>query len=139
MANIYVDSVDVLYYNSDMYIRKTVRKGKNGKEYVNYLLVESVMTPKGPRQRTVCSLGTLEPAPPEQWYALAKKLEAALAGQVSLEDPDPQVKEIVTKGKKAGQEGGQGTRGSRRRSSRSEGGWGKGGRGQGGRAGARGQ
>lgn len=83
-----------------MYIRKTVRKGKNGKEYVNYLLVESVMTPKGPRQRTVCSLGTLEPAPPEQWYALAKKLEAALAGQVSLEEPDPQVEEIVAKVKR---------------------------------------
>lgn len=98
-----VDFPEVIYYNSGMYIRKTVRKGKNGKEYVNYLLVESVATPKGPRQRTVCSLGTLEPGPPEQWYALAKKLEAALAGQLSLEEPDPLVKEIVARVRKRSQ------------------------------------
>ena len=39
-----------------MYIRKNTRKYKN-KTYQNYLLVESVSTPKGPRQRTICSLG----------------------------------------------------------------------------------
>ena len=33
-----------------MYMRKMVQKAKNGKEYVNYLLVESVMTEKGPRR-----------------------------------------------------------------------------------------
>ena len=32
-----------------MYIRKTTRKHKN-KTYTSYLLVESVATPKGPRQ-----------------------------------------------------------------------------------------
>jgi transposase len=85
-----------------MYIRKTVRKGKNGKEYVNYLLVESVATPKGPRQRTICSLGSLAPGPPEQWYALAKRLEAALAGQLSLEEPDPMVEEIAAKARRRG-------------------------------------
>jgi len=86
-----------------MYIRKTVRKGKNGKEYVNYLLVESVATPKGPRQRTICSLGSLAPGPPEQWYALAKRLEAALAGQLSLEEPDSLVEEIVARARRRGQ------------------------------------
>lgn len=85
-----------------MYIRKTIRKGKNGKEYVNYLLVESIATPKGPRQSTICSLGGLEPGPSEQWYALAKKLEAALAGQLSLEEPDPHMEEIVAKVRKRG-------------------------------------
>lgn len=79
-----------------MYIRKTVRKTKDGKEYVNYLLVECVSTPKGPRQRTICSLGSLAPGPAEEWYALAKKLEAALSNQVSLvEEDDPRVREIV--------------------------------------------
>lgn len=68
-----------------MYIRKTKRTYK-GKTYTNHLLVESVQTPKGPRQRTICSLGSLEPAPPEQWLALAHKLEAALQGQTSLAD-----------------------------------------------------
>src|SRR5918996_770580 len=66
-----------------MYIRKTKRVYK-GKSYTNHLLVESVLTAKGPRQRTICSLGSLEPAPSEQWLALAHKLEGALRGQLSL-------------------------------------------------------
>jgi len=66
----------VLYrYNSDIYIRRTIRKGKNGKEYVNYLLVESVMTEKGPRQMTICSLGKVEARPLEDWLLLAHKVE----------------------------------------------------------------
>lgn len=67
-----------------MYIRKSSRVYK-GKTYTNHLLVESVQTPKGPRQRTICSLGSLEPAPKEQWLALAHKLQSALQGQLSLE------------------------------------------------------
>ena len=66
-----------------MYIRKTKRAYK-GKTYTNHLLVESVLTPKGPRQRTICSLGSLEPAPHEEWLALAHKLKSALQGQLSL-------------------------------------------------------
>ena len=67
-----------------MYIRKSVRVYK-GKTYTNHLLVESVQTPKGPRQRAICSLGSLTPAPREQWLALAHKLQSALQGQLSLE------------------------------------------------------
>ena len=67
-----------------MYIRKNSRVYKD-KTYTNHLLVESVQTPKGPRQRTICSLGSLEPAPQEQWLALAHKLQSALQGQLSLE------------------------------------------------------
>ena len=66
-----------------MYIRKTQRVYK-GKTYTNHLLVESVQTPQGPRQRTICSLGSLEPAPAEHWAALAHKIEAALEGQAWL-------------------------------------------------------
>jgi hypothetical protein len=66
-----------------MYIRKTQRVYK-GKTYTNHLLVESVQTPRGPRQRTVCSLGSLEPAPAADWLGLAHKLQAALAGQGAL-------------------------------------------------------
>jgi transposase len=66
-----------------MYIRKTKRVYK-GKSYTNHLLVESVLTAKGPRQRTICSLGNLEPAPSEEWLALAHKLESALGGQQFL-------------------------------------------------------
>ena len=66
-----------------MYIRKTTRSYK-AKTYTNYLLVESVQTPKGPRQRTICSLGSLEPAPREAWLGLAHKLQSAMQGQGSL-------------------------------------------------------
>jgi transposase len=66
-----------------MYLRKTVKRHK-GKTYLNHLLVESVHTPQGPRQRTICSLGSLAPAPPEEWRRLARKLEGALAGQLPL-------------------------------------------------------
>ena len=66
-----------------MYIRKTKRQFK-GKTYINHLLVESVQTPQGPRQRSICSLGSLEPAPAEDWLGLAHKLQSALEGQGSL-------------------------------------------------------
>src|SRR5215831_11616978 len=75
-----------------MYIRKTTRTYK-GKTYTNHLLVESVQTPDGPRQRTICSLGSLEPAPAEDWLALAHKLEWALHGQESLPDSPPEIEQ----------------------------------------------
>ena len=45
-----------------MYLRKSIRSYKGG-SYTNYLLVESIHTAKGPRQKTVCSLGDLGPRP----------------------------------------------------------------------------
>src|SRR5712691_961598 len=67
-----------------MYIRKTTRIYK-GKTYTNHLLVESIQTSQGPRQRTICSLGSLEPAPAEAWLGLAHRLGSALQGQASLQ------------------------------------------------------
>ena len=66
-----------------MYIRKASRTYK-GKTYSNYLLVESILTPKGPRQKVICSLGDLRPRPHKDWLALAHKLESALSGQQEL-------------------------------------------------------
>jgi len=80
-----------------MYIRPT-KKTVKGKTYANYLLVESVQTPKGPRQRTVCSLGNLEPRPRAEWLKLAHKVESALVGQGDwIDGSDPQVEAIVEK------------------------------------------
>ena len=79
-----------------MYIRKTVRRYKD-KTYVNFLLVESVLTDQGPRQKVICSLGDLSPRPPEQWLALARKLQDALTGQLSLPgmaDEDPELQQL---------------------------------------------
>jgi len=95
-----------------MYLRKSTRKYKNI-TYTNYLLVESVHTPKGPRQRTICSLGNLEPAPAEEWLTLAHRLELALQGQLSLEPSDAKLEALLQKArrgrKRKAARGGQGT------------------------------
>lgn len=80
-----------------MYIRKTISR-QRGKTYTNYLLVESVSTPKGPRQKTICSLGDLSPRPADQWLKLAHKIENALVGHGDLiEDTDEQTRDIIEK------------------------------------------
>jgi len=66
-----------------MYLRRTTRQ-VGGKTYHNYLLVESIATPKGPRQRVICSLGALAPGPKAEWLGTARRLHAALAGQTAL-------------------------------------------------------
>ena len=78
-----------------MFIKRTSKR-VNGRTYLNHILVESVATPKGPRHRVVCSLGSLAPAPAEQWRALARRIEAALSGQSELER-DAQLETIVTR------------------------------------------
>ena len=82
-----------------MYIRKTKRVYKD-KTYINHLLVESVLTPKGPRQRTLCSLGSLKPAPRKDWLALAHKMQAALQGQLSLQAPPAEMEPLVQMARK---------------------------------------
>jgi transposase len=82
-----------------MYIRKSSRTYK-GKTYSNYVLVESVLTPKGPRQKIICSLGDLHPRPQAEWLALARKLTSALSGQTELlagQTSDPEFQQIVAK------------------------------------------
>jgi transposase len=80
-----------------MFIKKNTSR-QRGKTYVNYLLVESVRTPKGPRQKVVCSLGDLRPRPAQEWLLLARKVEDALAAQQSLMvSDDDEVREIVEK------------------------------------------
>jgi len=62
------------------------------------LLVESVSTPKGPRQKTICSLGDLSPRPASQWLKLAHKIESALVGQCELiEDTAKETRDIIRK------------------------------------------
>jgi transposase len=79
-----------------MYIRKAIRRYKD-KTYANYVLVESVRTPKGPRQKTVCNLGDLTPRPAAEWLKLAHKIEQALCDQPDLlaAPADPEVERIA--------------------------------------------
>lgn len=76
-----------------MFIRKCVKTVK-GKKYVNHLLVESINTPGGPRQKVICSLGNLDPGPAEKWVRVAKNIEKALGGQLDIE-ADPLAEQIV--------------------------------------------
>lgn len=79
-----------------MYLRKTTKTHKR-KTYTNYLLVESQQTPKGPRQRIICSLGALAPAPREHWLDLAHRLEASLQGQSSFPPAEVPIETLVKK------------------------------------------
>jgi len=82
-----------------MYIRKNIRRYRD-KTYINHLLVESVHTPKGPRQKTICSLGDLSPRPAKEWLKLAHKIEDALLGQDELfYETDAETEEIIKKAK----------------------------------------
>ncbi|MFQ5781412.1 MAG: hypothetical protein ACE5HN_11585, partial [Nitrospiria bacterium] len=78
-----------------MFIKRSTSRQK-GKTYVNHLLVESIATPKGPRHRVICSLGSLKPAPREEWAHLAHKLHSALLGQKELFS-DPTVDALVAR------------------------------------------
>ena len=78
-----------------MYLRRPTRR-VGDKTYQNYLLVESVATPKGPRQRVICSLGALAPGPKDEWLGTARRLQAALAGQTALV-PDATVEALVAR------------------------------------------
>src|SRR5208283_4921865 len=78
-----------------MFLRKSISRYKD-KVYTNYMLVESVHTAKGPRQKVICSLGDLSPRPAKEWLALAHRVEDALLGQKELLDKsDAEVAEIV--------------------------------------------
>jgi len=78
-----------------VFIKRTSRR-VGGKTYVNHLLVESIATPAGPRHRTICSLGSLAPAPEAQWRGLAQKLSGALGGQTTFL-PDPAVEAVAAR------------------------------------------
>jgi len=83
-----------------MYIRRSTRK-YGDKTYTNHLLVESVQTPEGPRQKTICSLGDLSPRPAEEWLKLARRIEDALLGQGGLiAEADPETKRLIGKAKR---------------------------------------
>lgn len=77
-----------------MFIKRNSRT-INGRRYHHYLLVESVNTEQGPRHKVVCSLGNLEPGPPEKWRNLAQRLEKALSGQLTFEGKEAHLNGLV--------------------------------------------
>ena len=67
-----------------MFIRTVRKKNRaSGQVYLYQQLVESVRMPRGPRQRILLNLGTLE-IPPEEWKELANRIEALYLGQLEI-------------------------------------------------------
>jgi transposase len=74
-----------------MYIRAVQVAGdKSGTAFTCHQLVECHRTEKGPRQRLVMNLGTLN-LPRERWRELSGALEAGVTGQQVLFPPEPDI------------------------------------------------
>src|SRR3972149_11605874 len=56
--------------------------------------MESIRTPKGPRQRIILNLGQLD-LPPEDWKTLANRIEEIVSNQVSFFPPAPQIESLA--------------------------------------------
>ena len=78
-----------------MFIREIVKKNPSSpKNFVYHRLMESVRTPKGPRQRILLNLGHLD-LPRADWKALANRIEEVFSGQDSFEKPLPHVESLA--------------------------------------------
>ncbi len=70
-----------------MFIREIQKKNPNSsKVFISHRLIESVRTPRGPRQRVVINLGQLD-IPKENWKELANRIEDLLRGYESSTVP----------------------------------------------------
>jgi transposase len=80
-----------------MYIKSVVKKNRGSKKSYEYLhLVESIRTKKGPRQRLVLNLGTID-IPKEKHKELANCVAALLSDQKPLFCPDPVIEKHAQK------------------------------------------
>lgn len=71
-----------------MFLRKN-RRTKNSKPHFYWSLVETIRTPKGPRQRVVGYLGDLSEEKEDLYRGFVKRLEGRADGQLSLYQPLP--------------------------------------------------
>jgi len=70
-----------------MYIREIQKKNPNSsKVFISHRLIESIRTPRGPRQRVIINLGQLD-LPKENWKELANRIEDLLRGYESSTVP----------------------------------------------------
>jgi transposase len=68
-------------YYGFMFIREIRKQNPHSdKVFVSHRLVESIRTPKGPRQAVVMNLGKLD-LPKDQWKDLANRIEEIIRGQ----------------------------------------------------------
>jgi transposase len=88
-----------------MFLRPN-RRGKDGKQHSYWSLVESVRTPDGPRQRTLCHLGELNGSDQARWlktievfneHGEAQQLKL-FPSHVEVPADDPQVARVLVNG-----------------------------------------
>ncbi len=80
-----------------MYIKKVKKSNKKSSKVYEYLhLVENIRTEKGPRQRLILNLGSLD-IPAEQYKELANCIESMLTGQNALFSSDPTIETLAAK------------------------------------------
>ncbi len=78
-----------------MFIRTVRKKNRSsGQVYYYQQLVESVRTPRGPRQRILLNLGALE-IPQAEWKELANRIEALYLGQQTLYPAAPHLEALA--------------------------------------------
>jgi len=78
-----------------MFIRTVYKKNRgSGQVYIYQQLIESVRTPRGPRQRILLNLGTLE-IPPAEWKELANRIEALYLGQQEISPAAPHLESLA--------------------------------------------
>lgn len=81
-----------------MFIRKTKHTDlKTNRKYFTYQLVESVRTPKGPRQRILLTIGTNLSLPEENHKELAHRIEEIVSGQIPLFLPAEHIETLAQK------------------------------------------
>ena len=78
-----------------MYIRAVRKKNRSSDQvYIYHQLIESVRTPRGPRQRILLNLGTLE-IPPAEWKELANRIEGLYLGQQEFYPAAPHLESLA--------------------------------------------
>lgn len=79
-----------------MFIKEIEKKNKGYEKTFKYhRLMESYRTQRGPRQRTILNLGTLD-LPKDQWKSLADLIEAKVLGKKSLFEADKHIDELAS-------------------------------------------
>jgi len=78
-----------------MFIREITKKNPGyEKTFTYHRLMESVRTPKGPRQRVLLNLGHLE-LPASDWKTLANRIEEIVYAQASFMPPPPHIESLA--------------------------------------------
>ena len=76
-----------------MFIREKIKR-KNGKEYIQHQLIESVRTAAGPRQNIILNMGTID-IEKDKWKLLANAIEERIYNQTSLFNDDLEISELA--------------------------------------------